>query len=109
MDSRPDEIERQITMKSSGVRISKSIGGAQYELNIIDTPGHIDFSYEVNMAIGMTQGSFLLVDIAEGVMSQTYYVLKRAVESNHNLILILNKMDKLMNSQLKVQEIYEHL
>ncbi len=87
------ERERGITIKMQPVRMSYEHQGEQYELNLIDTPGHIDFSYEVSRALKAVEGVLLLVDATQGVQAQTLSVLSLARELNLTIIPVLNKID----------------
>lgn len=87
------ERERGITIKMQPVRLNYKHGGIDYELNLIDTPGHIDFSYEVSRALKAVEGVILLVDSTQGVQAQTLTVLSMAQEQNLVIIPVLNKID----------------
>lgn len=87
------ERERGITIKMQPVRIAYNSGGQDYILNLIDTPGHIDFSYEVSRALKAVEGVLLLVDATQGVQAQTLSVLAMAREAGLKIIPVLNKID----------------
>ncbi len=87
------ERERGITIKMQPVRMKWKARGEEYELNLIDTPGHIDFSYEVSRALKAVEGVVLLVDATQGVQAQTFTVLAMARESGLTIIPVLNKID----------------
>ncbi|MFA6476573.1 MAG: translation elongation factor 4 [Candidatus Paceibacterota bacterium] len=87
------ERERGITIKMQPVRLNYKYEGVDYELNLIDTPGHIDFSYEVSRALKAVEGVVLLVDSTQGVQAQTLTVLAMAQEQNLVIIPVLNKID----------------
>ncbi len=87
------ERERGITIKMQPVRMDHSFGGKEYILNLIDTPGHIDFSYEVSRAIKAVEGAVLLVDATQGVQAQTLTVLEMAKASGLTIIPVVNKVD----------------
>ncbi len=87
------ERERGITIKMQPVRLNYKHEGTDYELNLIDTPGHIDFSYEVSRALKAVEGVVLLVDATQGVQAQTLTVLAMAQEQNLVIIPVLNKID----------------
>ena len=90
MDSNDIEIERGITILSK----TTAVHYEDYKINILDTPGHADFSGEVERIMGMVDGVLLVVDAYEGTMPQTRFVLKKALEYNHKAIVVVNKVDK---------------
>ncbi|GAA5841396.1 hypothetical protein JCM9279_000637 [Rhodotorula babjevae] len=125
LDSREDEQERGITMESSAVslrwRLPKKAGEGEgdkpaqqatedYKINLIDTPGHVDFSSEVSTASRLCDGAFVLVDAVEGVCTQTVTVLRTVYLSHLRPILVINKLDRLVTEiKLSPIEAYHHL
>ncbi|WP_299224053.1 translation elongation factor 4 [uncultured Campylobacter sp.] len=109
MDTMDIEKERGITIKAQSVRLEYELGGEKYVLNLIDTPGHVDFSYEVSRSLASCEGAILVVDASQGVQAQTIANVYIALQHNLEIISVLNKIDLPAADPQRVKDEIEHV
>ena len=108
MDTMDIEKERGITIKAQSVRLNYTLENKEYILNLIDTPGHVDFSYEVSRSLSSCEGALLVVDASQGVEAQTIANVYIALENNLEIIPVINKIDLSAANPQKVKEEIEN-
>ena len=109
MDTMDIEKERGITIKPQSLRLNYALNGQNFVLNLIDTPGHVDFSYEVSRSLASCEGALLVVDASQGVEAQTIANVYIALENNLEIIPVINKIDLPAADPARVKDEIEHI
>ena len=109
LDNMDIERERGITIKAQSVRLNYHYKGEDYILNLIDTPGHVDFSYEVSRSLASCEGALLVVDASQGVQAQTIANVYTAIEHDLAIIPVLNKIDLPQAEPERIKDEIEHI
>src|SRR4028118_1500419 len=110
LDNMDIERERGITIKAQTVRLNwRAANGEAYELNLMDTPGHVDFAYEVSRSLAACEGALLVVDAAQGVEAQTLANVYQSIEHDHEIVPVINKVDLPSADPERVREEIEEI